>query len=125
MTHIDGFVPLASYDEDSRGKQSGHSPEWKLLREAISAGDIDGFQHGGSKRWLVNKAQADRLLEKRRRTVAVSVGPDEGPHDGRTEMDCLVSIENALAAILHILRVQEAAAWPLDRLVFRPEGDGA
>ena len=125
MTQIDGFVPLASYDEDSRGRQSGHSPEWKLLREAISSGDIDGFQHGGSKRWLVNKAQADRLLEKRRRTAAVSVGPDEGPHDGRTEMDCLVNIEETLAAILDILRRQEAAAESLDRLVFRPEGDGA
>ena len=123
MTQIDGFVPLASYDEDSRGRQSGHSPEWKLLREAISAGDIDGFQHGGSKRWLVNKAQADRLLDKRRRTVAVS--PDEGPHEGRTEMDCLVSIEETLAEIRDILRRQEVAAESLDRPVFHPEGFGA
>ena len=122
MTQIDGFVPLASYDEDSRGRQSGHSPEWKLLREAISAGDIDGFQHGGSKRWLVNKAQADRLLARRRRTIAVSDLPDEGPHGGRTEMDCLVSIEDAVAAILHVLLSREAAAESLDRPVFHPEG---
>ena len=125
MTQIDGFVPLASYDEDSRGRQSGHSPEWKLLREAISAGDIDGFQHGGSKRWLVNKAQADRLLERRRRTIAVTDVPDEGPHGGRTEMDCLVNIEETLAAIRDILRRQEAAAESLDRPVFHPEGYGA
>lgn len=120
MTQIEGFVPLASYDEDSRSRQSGHSPEWKLLREAIAAGDIDGFQHGGSKRWLVNKAQADRLLETRRRTIAVSDGPDEGPHGGRTELDCLVSIEETLAAILDVLRRQEAAAEAIDRPVFHP-----
>jgi hypothetical protein len=121
VTQIDGFVPLASYDEDSRRRQSGHSPEWKLLREAISSGDIDGFQHGGSKRWLVHKAQADRMLEKRRRTVAVSDGPDEG----RTEMDCLVSLEETLAEIRDILRRQEVSAESLDRPVFHPEGFGA
>lgn len=118
MTQIEGFVPLASYDEDSRSKQSGHSPEWKLLREAIAAGDIDGFQHGGSKRWLVNKAQADRLLERRRRTIAAV--PDEGPHDGKTEMDCLVNIEETLAAILDLLRKQDEAANSLDRPVLHP-----
>lgn len=118
MTQIDGFVPLASYDEDSRSRQSGHSPEWKVLREAIAAGDIDGFQHGGSKRWLVNKAQADRLLEKRRRTIAVV--PDEGPYGGKTEMDCLVNIEETLAAILDLLRKQDEAANSLDRPVFHP-----
>lgn len=125
MTQIDGFVPLASYDEDSRSRQSGHSPEYKLLREAIAAGDIDGFQHGGSKRWLVNKSQADGLLEVRRRTMAASDVPDEGPHGGRTEMDCLVNIEETLAAILDLLRKQDEAANSLDRPVFHPEGYGA
>lgn len=115
MTQIDGFVPLASYDEDSRSRQSGHSPEWKLLREAIAAGDIDGFQHGGSKRWLVNKAQADRLLETRRRPAAV-----EEVAEGKTQLEYLANIEETLAAILDLLRKQDEAANSLDRPVFHP-----
>jgi hypothetical protein len=32
MTHLEGFVPLSSYDD--RRDDSGHSAAWKALREA-------------------------------------------------------------------------------------------
>jgi hypothetical protein len=72
MTEIPGYVPLASYDE--RGDDNAHSLNWKLLREAAMSGEVDGFQHGKSRRWLVHKVQADEFLaEKARRTVEVTV----------------------------------------------------
>lgn len=119
MTSIEGFVPLASYDDDGRGRQSGHSPEWKMLREAISLGEVDGFQHGGSKRWLVHKAQADEFLsQSRRRTIvqpvtqktAVLVG------DEKAAIECLKNIEETLAAILDLLRKDD------DSPKWHPEG---
>lgn len=102
MTHIEGFVPLADYDEDNRSRQSGHSADWKLLRAAISEGVVDGFQHGGSKRWLVNKSQADEFLARAKRRPPDEA--DEQSHGGKTELDCLVNIEETLAAIRDLLR---------------------
>jgi hypothetical protein len=94
MTQLDGFVPLADYDEENRSRQSGHSPEWKVLRAAIDEGSIDGFQHGGSKRWLVNKAQADALLERGQRRQPVCD-------------DRLARIELMLGTILGLLEAKE------------------
>lgn len=120
MTDIPGFVPLSSYDDESRSKQSGHSPEWKLLREAISEGEVDGFQHGGSKRWLVNKVQADRLLAERRsiRTVVVN-GNRKASEEDKSTIECLQNIEETLAAILDLLRKQTKAD---DKPQWPPEG---
>lgn len=101
MAHIDGFVPLASYDDECRSKQSGHSTQWKILREAISTGEVEGYQHGGSKRWLVNKVQADKYLLRHARQAE-----DRPAADGRTQLDCLIGIERSLAAILELLREQ-------------------
>lgn len=94
MTQIEGFVPLADYDGDNRSRQSGHSPEWKVLRAAIGEGTIDGLQHGGSKRWLVNKAQADALLDRGQRR--------DPPSDDR-----LARIEFVLGTILGLLKAKE------------------
>lgn len=123
MTDIPGFVPLSSYDDESRSKQSGHSPEWKLLRDAISEGEVDGFQHGGSKRWLVNKVQADRLLAERRsirsiRTVVIN-GNRKASGEDKATIECLQNIEETLAAILDLLRKQAEAD---DRPQWHPEG---
>lgn len=99
MTHIEGFVPLASYD-DERSRQSGHSASWKILRDAISAGEIDGFQHGGSKRWLVNKIQADKYLRARAAKAEIDAMDDDGEGD---VMVCLLNIESMLSAISDLL----------------------
>ena len=104
MTTIEGFVPLASYDDEGRSRQSGHSPQWKMLREAIDAGEIDGLQHGGSKRWLVNKAQADRLLAQS--TAAPPPPPDHRATHERRIAELLADNNGLLAAILDILREQ-------------------
>lgn len=101
MTSIEGFVPLASYDDECRSKQSGHSVRWKILRDAIGAGEIDGLQHGGSKRWYVNKAQADKFLERHARQ-----GGDRPVGEGKTQLECLMNIEETLAAILDLMRAQ-------------------
>ena len=119
MTDIPGFVPLSSYDDESRSRQSGHSSEWKLLRAAIDEGEVDGFQHGGSKRWLVNKAQADRFLEKRSSRVAAVNGTRKTADDDKSTLECLQNIEETLAAILDLLRKQAEAE---DQPQWHPEG---
>ena len=75
MTTLPGYVTLASYDD--RSDDSGHSAAWKALREAVLEGVVDGFQHGGSKRWLVNKEQADAFLAEKHR-------PEFAPEDSAT-----------------------------------------
>lgn len=62
VTTIPGYVSLADFDYPQRDKKAAHSPQYKLLRQAISDGDVDGFQHSTSGRWLVNREQADKLL---------------------------------------------------------------
>lgn len=100
MTHIEGFVPLASYDDECRSKQSGHSVQWKILRDAISAGEIDGLQHGGSKRWFVNKAQADKFLERHSRAEKTEVDADDEKGE---VLACLLNIEGILSGISDLL----------------------
>lgn len=122
MKDIDGFVPLASYDDDGRGRMSGHSTEWKMLREAISAGEVDGYQHGGSKRWLVHKAQADEFLrQSRRRTIALDGNRKTGvlADDEKATLECLKSIEGSLKAILDLLQKRDVV---LDSPQWHPEG---
>jgi hypothetical protein len=65
VTTIPGYVSLADYDYPQRDKKAAHSPQYKLLRQAIADGDVDGFQHSTSGRWLVNKEQAESLLQER------------------------------------------------------------
>lgn len=104
MTAIEGFVPLASYDDENRSRQSGHSPQWKILREAIDDGRVEGYQHGGSKRWLVNKAQADKFLE---RSIQQSPPPADFRATQERRIAELLADNNALlAAILDALREQ-------------------
>lgn len=96
---IEGFVPLSSYDDrrDDSGtisRQTGHSPEWKMLREAIKAGEVEGYQRGGSNRWIVNKEQADRFLSRSRRPAP------EPEHDTAI----LASMAGTLGEILELLR---------------------
>lgn len=99
---IEGFVPLSSYDDrrDDSGaisRQTGHSAEWKMLREAIKAGEVEGYQRGGSNRWIVNKEQADRFLS---RSVRERRPAPEPEHDTAI----LASIAGMLGEILDLLR---------------------
>lgn len=114
MTHIEGFVPLADYDDrrGDGGKERGHTAEYKALRKAIEEDEVEGWQHGGSGRWLVNKVQADRhLLELRRppcnselRRKAVMEDKDPSYYiDRRGERKCLERIAETLDAIHKML----------------------
>lgn len=58
----DGFVPLSDWDFRQRDKSAGHSPEWKLLADAVKAGEIPGMQFGGSNRWFVHRESAVQFL---------------------------------------------------------------
>lgn len=96
---IEGFVPLSSYDDrrDDSGaisRQTGHSAEWKMLREAIKAGEVEGYQRGGSNRWIVNKEQADRFLARVVRERRPAPEPERDT----------ASIVGMLAEILEVLR---------------------
>lgn len=117
MTEIPGFVPLASYDD--RDDDSGHSAAWKALREASMSGDIDGFQHGSSKRWFVNKAQADRFVDAMRQPARRERRePTRSPRSH--EIDVLVSIKDTLDEILALLKERDlvldapSPRWPDD-----------
>ena len=59
-----GFVPLANWDNRHRGKDDGHSVEWKLLGDAAKAGKIPGMKLGGSGRWFVHERSAVDYLQK-------------------------------------------------------------
>ena len=61
---IEGYVWLSSYD-DRNNRNQEHSTEYKRVFDAIKAGDVHGLQDGKSKRWIVNKAQADAFLAER------------------------------------------------------------
>lgn len=105
MTHIDGFVPLADYDDrrGDGGKERGHTADYKALRKAIEDGDVDGWQHGGSGRWLINKMQADRHL------LAISRQPAEpsvtaGEKSARVIERRLERIESTLFSIYTLLK---------------------
>ena len=58
-----GFVPLSDWDFRQRDKSAGHSPAWKLLADAVKAGEIPGMQFGGSNRWFVHRESAEQFLE--------------------------------------------------------------
>jgi hypothetical protein len=92
---IEGFVPLSSYDD--RRDDSGHSAAWKALREAIKAGEVEGYQRGGSNRWIVHKEQADRYLSRTQRERRVAA---EKPASD----DLLAGIAVTLVEILTTLR---------------------
>jgi hypothetical protein len=57
-----GFVPLSDWDFRQRDKSAGHSPAWKLLSDAVKAGEIPGMQFGGSNRWFVHRESAEQFL---------------------------------------------------------------
>jgi len=57
-----GFVPLSDWDFRQRDKSAGHSPAWKLLSDAVKAGEIPGMQFGGSNRWFVHRESAEKFL---------------------------------------------------------------
>jgi hypothetical protein len=57
-----GFVPLSEWDFRQRDKRAGHSPAWKLLSDAVKAGEIPGMQFGGSNRWFVHRESAEQFL---------------------------------------------------------------
>ena len=57
-----GFVPLSDWDFRQRDKSAGHSPAWKLLADAVKAGEIPGMQFGGSHRWYVHRESAEQFL---------------------------------------------------------------
>ena len=57
-----GFCPLSDWDFRQRDKSSGHSPAWKLLSDAVKAGEIPGMQFGGSNRWFVHRESAEQFL---------------------------------------------------------------
>ena len=61
---IDGYVLLSSYDDRSNRNQE-HSTDYKRIFDAIRDGRVHGLQDGKSKRWFVNKAQADALLAEK------------------------------------------------------------
>ena len=109
MTSLPGYVPLASYDD--RSDDSGHSAAWKALREAVLEGVVDGFQHGGSKRWLVNKEQADAFLAEKKRPKPEFV-PDPAVLD-RVNSAALVRILETLERIALLLeeRLEEPGHW--------------
>jgi hypothetical protein len=94
---IEGFVPLSSYDD--RRDDSGHSAAWKALREAIKAGEVEGYQRGGSNRWIVHKEQADRYLARTLRERRPAPEP-EVEHGTAI----LASIAGVLGEILETLR---------------------
>lgn len=104
MTEIPGFVPLAAYDD--RGDDSSHSAAWKALREAAMSGDIDGFQHGSSKRWFVNKAQADKFVDAMRQPARRD-RREPSRVQSTHEIDVLVSIKETLAEILTLLKERD------------------
>lgn len=107
MTSLPGYVPLASYDD--RSDDSGHSAAWKALREAVLEGVVDGFQHGGSKRWLVNKEQADAFLAEKKRPEFVP----EPAVLNRVNAEALVKILETLERIAALLeeRLEEPGHW--------------
>ena len=98
---IEGFVPLSSYDD--RRDDSGHSAAWKVLREAIKAGEVEGYQRGGSNRWIVHKEQADRFLARTVRERRTAHEPDR-------DTAILASIAGTLGEILEALREMRAPA---------------
>jgi hypothetical protein len=127
MTEIPGYVALSTYDD--RGDDNAHSLNWKLLREAAISGEVDGFQHGKSRRWLVHKAQADAFIAARsRRAVEVTVRSQGGEVDVTTlgaeqslgtgifGLDAaltLARIEGILEQILHKMGDAEGEeTWP-------------
>lgn len=127
MTHIDGFVPLADYDDrrGDGGKERGHTADYKSLRKAIDDGDVDGWQHGGSGRWLVNKEQADKYLLELRRTPCNSelrrqaVMEDKDP-SFYVDRRLLERIADRLDAIYKMLKDRDVV---LDSPQWHPGGD--
>lgn len=97
MSNLAGFVPLSSYDD--RRDDSGHSAAWKALREAIKSGEVEGYQRGGSNRWIVNKEQADAF-------VARLAHGRRSPPSSTTSRDTAILADMAanLAGILDVLR---------------------
>lgn len=57
------FSPLADWDFRERQKQDGHSAEWKLLSEAVKAGDVPGFKLPNG-RWYVHESKAKAHLAR-------------------------------------------------------------
>jgi len=57
-------VWLSSYD-DRHNRNQEHSTDYKRVFDAIKEGLVHGLQDGKSKRWIVNKAQADAFLAER------------------------------------------------------------
>ena len=60
---FEGYVWLSSYD-DRHNRNQEHSTDYKRVFDAIKEGRVHGVQDGKSKRWMVNKAQADAFLSE-------------------------------------------------------------
>jgi hypothetical protein len=117
VTTIPGYVSLADFDYPQRDKKAAHSPQYKLLRQAISDGDVDGFQHSTSGRWLVNKEQAESHI--REHLSQPERSRPEKPQ-GDATADSLERIATALEALVEKLDKAEI----VERL-FREQRDDA
>jgi hypothetical protein len=117
----DGFVPLAEWDHRSRSGNDGHSAEYKALRAAADAGEIDAFQIGGSKRWYVSRSDAVRLLESQ---LSDSPKQSKAKPQATECLDChasalaLVRIDNRLGLMIDIL---ERLATAVETLATQPK----
>lgn len=109
---IDGFVPLSSYDD--RRDDSGHSAAWKALREAIKSGEVEGYQRGGSNRWIVNKEQADRFLLQASRPTRERKAQVTESHDTAILAGISATLAESLSVLREILDRLPERNWPAD-----------
>lgn len=111
MTHIDGLVQLSAYDDRRGSEGRAHSADYKRLRDAIRAGEIEGWQNGGSRRWFVNKDAADRYLAKSRREAAEAAILEQERHASSDVIECLlIEIRDTLRQIRSTLDAPQIPA---------------
>jgi hypothetical protein len=115
----DGWVPLSHFDSKDRGKNDGHSPEYKLLVAAVKEGELRGLQDPKSRRYYVPKHEANRLLVRGASKPAASKDLQcesvcESLADIASDVGKIVNLLDRLVLSLAALSVQENAEEPCD-----------
>jgi len=115
-----GFVPLSDWDFPQRDKSAGHSPEWKLLSDAVKAGEIPGMQFGGSNRWYVHRESAVKLLGAQKDEPSPTRKSSATVRHAESICESLSGIDGAAERVCALL---ERIAMALEEMVTRADRD--